>query len=351
MRRRSILALICFSILQLQDLSHAQTTSITLFEGWNLISVPVNPTNPSVPAALSSINGKYSAFYGFDGTSYQAYIPDSDSNTLTRIEAGKGYWSYMEEAGTLSVQGTPASQSVAIKEGWNLIGYPSTTSRPVLAALSSIAGKYEALYAFDVEANSYKSYIPGEQSDLTVLEAGRGYWLYSTANTTWTLPASNPNPNPSTPGTKVTLGPADFTISIQGYVPFYRHKRDGRDCLGIEPGKYQDKPAAAKATFSGTDGNYKVTLTMYKEADGESNYALYVNEEKKLEHSYPSLASKAEEKYEDFTWETPIAVKKGDIITMVVKSHSNKKVKESGSPGGFAWSRGRWAGLTFNPVQ
>jgi hypothetical protein len=324
----------------------AETVTISLKEGWNLISVPINPSNTLISSVFSSISGKYGAVYAYNGIEYEAYIPGASSNSLTRIEASRGYWVYMNEAANVAIDGSVAPRSINLNVGWNMVGFNSTNTLGIPAALGVVSSKVSAIYAYVAGANRYIAYFGEGAGELTRFQPGEGYWIYAKESATWTLP-NNQGP----PLTKVELGPANFNININGYVPFYRHKRDGRDCLGIEPAKYQDKPAAAQATFAGSDGTYKVTITMYKEADGESYYSVLVNGEKRFEYSYPSLTSKAEEKYEPYTWPTSIQLKKGDTILVVVKAHSNKKIKESGSPGGFAWSRGRWSSLSFEPVQ
>jgi hypothetical protein len=181
------------SILFLAVLSISAAT-ISLREGWNLISLPVQPANASPSAVLSSIASNVQAVYAFNGTEYEAYIPGESSNTLTRIEAGRGYWVYMNGDGTLNIDGAEPSKTVTLKTGWNLVGYNSGSSLPVSSALNSIANKYSAIYAFDTAANSYTAYIPGDGGTLSQLEPGRGYWIYATENATWTLPQSTTPP-------------------------------------------------------------------------------------------------------------------------------------------------------------
>jgi hypothetical protein len=87
--------------------------------------------------------------------------------------------------------------SIELKVGWNLVGYNSTSAQSVTSALASIEGKYVSIYAFDSANNSYRGYVPGHQNDLTQLEPGRGYWIYASANVTWTIPGgTQPTPQP-----------------------------------------------------------------------------------------------------------------------------------------------------------
>jgi len=51
--------------------------NLSLLEGWNFISVPLNVSNWSVPAVLSSIEGKYTMIWTYNAStkSSQMYMP------------------------------------------------------------------------------------------------------------------------------------------------------------------------------------------------------------------------------------------------------------------------------------
>jgi hypothetical protein len=161
--------------------------SISLNAGWNLLSLPIVPSDNSIDKVFAGISGKFDAIYGFDGTTYQSYIPGEASNTLSSVDAGRGYWVYMSDNATLEVTGSAAPKDVSLKLGWNLVGFNSTTSTAVGPAFSNLSGKIEAVYSFDSKANTYRSYIPGEASDLSQLEPGQGYWVYANESVTWTI--------------------------------------------------------------------------------------------------------------------------------------------------------------------
>jgi hypothetical protein len=79
-----------------------------------------------------------------------------------------------------SQTGTDANFDLKLKTGWNLISLPvSPADSSINSLLSSITGKYDAIYSYDTSLNQYQSYIPGESSNsLSTLEPGRGYWIY-----------------------------------------------------------------------------------------------------------------------------------------------------------------------------
>jgi hypothetical protein len=162
--------------------------TILLNKGWNLISLPLEPKSSSPADVLSSISGNYTAVYAFSNGTYQAYIPGATDNKLTAITAGNGYWIYMNQAGSLTIEGSAAGKSISLVNGWNLVGYNSTSDSSITAALASIEGKYVAVYAFDNASNTYKAYIPNSASELSSLKAGVGYWIYANAAVNWQLP-------------------------------------------------------------------------------------------------------------------------------------------------------------------
>jgi hypothetical protein len=158
------------------SLSH----TLQLNAGWNLISTPLTPADQDIADVLAPINGSYEAVHSWDGTNYGNYYPGDTSSTLTKVEPGRGYWIYMNKAGSLEIKGSQASKSISLISGWNLVGYNSTTGLSAAQALSSVAGKVEAIYSFNTAANTYE--------DVTTFQPGAGYWLYSSESTNWTLP-------------------------------------------------------------------------------------------------------------------------------------------------------------------
>jgi hypothetical protein len=180
------------------------TSTISLSKGWNLISIPLQPSDKSVEHVMSSIDGSYTALYAFDGTGYQSYIKGESDNGLGSVEPGRGYWIYMDESRTLSLTGKKASPSVEVSEGWNLVGYSSTTPIQIEQGLASLGSKVQAVYAFDAVENRYEEYIPGSSSELTSLDPGRGYWIFANQDGVWTIggsvkPAPTATPTPGNP--------------------------------------------------------------------------------------------------------------------------------------------------------
>jgi len=169
---------------------------VYLERGWNLFSFDVIPEASEVEAVLASIDGRYSFVEGFEGGAL-SYYPERlyaaeslELNTLRTLDALHGYWIKMDEAGTLSVSGTPVSEDTPLdlEEGWNLVSYLGDNALPVNTALSSIDGLYTAVLGYDGEGQSYYPELPQEMNTLEVLSPERGYWVKMTSAATLVYP-------------------------------------------------------------------------------------------------------------------------------------------------------------------
>jgi hypothetical protein len=154
--------------------------TITLKKNWNLISLPIQPSDTDIADVLSGVSGQYLVVYAWNGTKYERYIPGDNSSDLKKMEAGRGYWIYMNANANLAVKGVAAGKTIELNKDWNLVGFNSATAMSVSQALASTGGKVVAVYAYKTETNSYE--------EVKEFEPGRGYWLLCSDKVTWTLP-------------------------------------------------------------------------------------------------------------------------------------------------------------------
>ena len=154
---KTLSIILCVTILmQISPLPVLADVSIPLTRGWNLVSIPEEPTDTDPTAVLSSIDGNYSEVYAYNGCDaadpWKLYDPANQANSnLTAIDHKMGLWIDMTAADTLEVSGsTPSDTSIQLCEGWNLIGYPLDTPLPVNGALASIYGKYERVFGHEL---------------------------------------------------------------------------------------------------------------------------------------------------------------------------------------------------------
>ena len=169
------------------------TVNIHLEPGWNLVSFNVVPVSPDVEFMLAQLEGTCIGVQTFDGTAlqYDPSLPAKD-NTLKTLDPYHGYWIKMEQAGSLSITGTPVAESVPLhlKEGWNLVSYLPDSPLGVRTALSSIDGIYTAVLGYQSQAMSFYPSIPADMNTLVSLRSGYGYLIDMSAAATLVYPSS-----------------------------------------------------------------------------------------------------------------------------------------------------------------
>ena len=172
---------------------------IPLRLGWNFVSIPLTLASTNTETVLLPISGKYSKVYAYNSSDiadpwkvYDLSLPPF-LNDLSEINNTKGLWLYATQNATWTVNGSwPSSTPIALKTGWNLVGYPGQTSKTVADALTSIAGKYTKVYTYNAfdDADPWKVYdvtLPPFLNDLSQIQAGRAYWIYATQDCTLTV--------------------------------------------------------------------------------------------------------------------------------------------------------------------
>jgi len=84
----------------------ARVYEIPLFVGWNLISLPETPADPSIEVVLAGIIDNVISVWAFDGGTkvWSVYSPGAPS-ALSEMVGNKGYWIRMIEDATLTVHG------------------------------------------------------------------------------------------------------------------------------------------------------------------------------------------------------------------------------------------------------
>jgi hypothetical protein len=165
-----------------------------LYEGWNLISLPLFPTDMNINSVLSSISGYYDAVQWYDSKSsswkhYNINKP-SDLNTLNNIHLHMGFWIHITKPDGVQFEyfGNPPgwfSRRITLYKGWNAVGYPASTNMQRDMALNNLHfGKdVNSIWYFDAMNQTWHEMGP---SDYFV--RGKGYWIHSNFDLTWDVP-------------------------------------------------------------------------------------------------------------------------------------------------------------------
>jgi len=162
--------------------------------GWNLISLMLIPTSSDITDVLAGIEEVVSV-WAYDASiedpdeRWSFYVPEPGLGDLEKMVDGKGYWIEMqgphgdeeeyEEIVTLTIVGQElpdppdAPPAYSVVEGWNLIGFKSTTPRTVSSYLLAIDGKYTIVRGY--ESAYFATYFDLEAGEN--LDPGSGYWI------------------------------------------------------------------------------------------------------------------------------------------------------------------------------
>ena len=142
---------------------------INLFEGWNLISSPLNFTDLS--EILQPILPQIEEMFMYDAIN-QEFV-EVNPATTTEINLLHGFWIKVSGSTTLTISGEPFdAATMPLETGLNLVGHPSTQNQNVADTYST----YD-VYSYNT---SWSSYIPERSfNSLQTLKPGYGYWVKS----------------------------------------------------------------------------------------------------------------------------------------------------------------------------
>ena len=172
-----------YSLVQPVNVTYDYYFNISLSEGWNLISLPWQTTKTSITNALLGIswdramvyiNGTWHTYNKARDAKYNIGFPDVDYTT--------GIWVNVTAPSSLS---GPASgiggAKISLHRGWNLVGYPSAHDAKVAESLSGVSWSH--IQAPDSSGHIYSL------SSQDYLLVGRGYWIYVTEPSVWSVTA------------------------------------------------------------------------------------------------------------------------------------------------------------------
>lgn len=289
----STLAKIAFAPTATSAAAPANLTSQPLTVGWHLLSLPEVPNSTAPADVLASIDGSYDRVYTYDGCDvadpWKFYDPTNPgASDLTTLDETMGFWLEMNSADTFTIDGTqPVMTDVPLCVGWNLIGYPLGLTLPVAGALSSIAGKYTRVFAWEPADGAdpwavNDVVVPEYANDLTIMEPGKGYWIYATEATTITFrPPANPpvvSLTSPTEGTEITTF-IDVTGSISSTETtdwLLEYRTEGSELWTAFAGGDTTLSDDISATFDPTvvnNGLYELRLTAV-DANGQTGSAV-----------------------------------------------------------------------------
>jgi hypothetical protein len=168
-----------------QEIDSEYIHDISIRNGWNLISIPLETNDKTVTGLLSGIDGRWDKARYYDcadaSDPWKTCRPGGQANDLAALDRHMGVWLHATEECTLRVTGSvPSSTQITLRAGWNLVGYPSQANRTLAVALAGTG--YERVEVFQPES----PYIMAAESTY-VMTPGEGYWIKVPADAVWNI--------------------------------------------------------------------------------------------------------------------------------------------------------------------
>ncbi|MDA7655330.1 DUF5011 domain-containing protein, partial [Akkermansiaceae bacterium] len=156
------------------EMKDFEIQSLSLKEGWNLVSFYVEADDMSPQVFLAPIQNELLEIRSWNAL----YNPNVGSqwHTLTNLSVKEGYWLEVSEDVSFEVEGRVSSGvSTNLNNGWNLVGYPRMNGGETVA--SELASLGETVVQMKTLEDSYDPSNPSFLNTLSTMTPGLGYWL------------------------------------------------------------------------------------------------------------------------------------------------------------------------------
>jgi len=168
MRNKSIFLyfILVLFLLTSATLASTETWTVTLYEGWNMISSPIGS-----PLEISEIEQSCTVtiIWHFNSSAqrFQNSIGSfGDLPQITQLYSDKGYWAYLNQSDPciFTVEGAPRSSvaPLTLNPGWNMISNPTS-----------------AIYSVDDFASSCGDAVDPDWVPVFHFNGSASYWQYS----------------------------------------------------------------------------------------------------------------------------------------------------------------------------
>ena len=176
--------------------------SLGLKAGWNLLSLPNNPSDTSIDSVVGTANG-VSTVYSYEGGAWKVAVREKTDGTwgafagsLTTMEGHKAYWVKSADFQSLKIaipaltggasgsDTPPTPPTIPVSVGWNMVAAVDTSgSKSDDADVATVKVYLTGLtvtkiYEYDTANGSWTGYASDDNTNN--IKVGRGYWLYAT---------------------------------------------------------------------------------------------------------------------------------------------------------------------------
>jgi len=176
--------------------------SLGLKAGWNLLSLPNNPSDSSIDSVVGTANG-VSTVYSYEGGAWKVAVREKTdgewgafAGSLTTMEGHKAYWVKSADFQSLKIDipalvggasgsdTPPTPPTIPVSVGWNMVAAVDTSGSKADDADVATVKVYltgltvTKIYEYDTAGGSWTGYASDDNTNN--IKVGRGYWLYAT---------------------------------------------------------------------------------------------------------------------------------------------------------------------------
>lgn len=167
------------------DLNPTVEQTLSLSQGWNIVSAYTHVTPADLETALASIDSDLVLMKNSAG---QVYLPGDNINQIGDWNVDEGYQMYLQSATSVTLNGQMvdvSTHSISLSAGWSIIAYHSDTPMAIENALSSLGS------ALVLAKNSAgQVYLPDDNiNQIGNMQPGQGYQIYLNTSAALTYPA------------------------------------------------------------------------------------------------------------------------------------------------------------------
>ena len=176
--------------------------SLGLSAGWNLISLPNNPSSTAIDTVVGTANG-VSTVYAYQDGAWKVAVREKTAGvwgafagSLTTMEGHKAYWVKTSDFQKLKIDipalvggasgsdTPPTPPTIGINVGWNMVAAVDTSGAKADDATVSTVKAYltgltvTKMYEYTTATGTWTGYASDDASNK--VKVGRGYWVYAT---------------------------------------------------------------------------------------------------------------------------------------------------------------------------
>jgi parallel beta-helix repeat protein len=154
----------------------------SLSVGMNLVSIPLVQSDERIRTVFQTIEWNSACGYNESFSLWLCYDDPKGVKELFTIPHTHGYWINVTQDSNITVAGiVPGFTKVPLRNGWNLVGYPSFNTTYTVGDMKADTGAVR-VEGFDPTSPPY--YLR-KLDDWEFLETGFGYWIDVATDTSW----------------------------------------------------------------------------------------------------------------------------------------------------------------------